>query len=398
VKRVAIVALLALARIASGHPMPSSDVALHVRADRIDATLTLPISELALGWHDPLPLDIAASTAYIRAHVHADAPDGRAWIVGVSDIATASNDVIVHATLTPPGGAPVDRLTLRYDVIFHRLITHTAIVSIDGEPVATLRDTATSLAIDRPRPSRLHAMAAMFRLGVRHIAEGADHLLFLIALLLPAPLVARGRRWRGYAGARLALRRTLAIATAFTLGHSATLLLGALGVVHLPAAVVESAIAVSVLISAIHALVPLIRGREALVAGGFGLVHGLAFAATLGGLDVDRPTLVASVLGFNLGIETFQLGVLAIVVPCVVALARTRIRIYAALRIAGACAIAAIALVWACERAGWPIAAVLAGIAAITYAAQLRTSSPMSTPGAECVNAPTEIRSAPARA
>ena len=63
-------------------------------------------------------------------------------------------------------------------------------------------------------------------------------------------------------------------------------MLGALGWVRLPGAVVESAIALSILVSAVHALVPIFRGREVFIAGGFGLVHGLAFAATLTELRV----------------------------------------------------------------------------------------------------------------
>lgn len=93
----------------------------------------------------------------------------------------------------------------------------------------------------------------MFALGARHIAEGTDHLLFLLALLLPAPLVAVGMRWGGYAGGGVALRRITKVVTALTLGHSVTLVVGALGLVRLPSALVESAIALSILVSAAHA-------------------------------------------------------------------------------------------------------------------------------------------------
>ena len=130
----------------------------------------------------------------------------------------------------------------------------------------------------------------MFRLGARHIAEGTDHLLFLLALILPAPLVAAGGRWGGYAGGKTALRRIVKVVTAFTLGHSITLVFGALGWAPLPGAVVESAIALSILVSAVHALVPIFRGREVFIAGGFGLVHGLAFATTLIGFGFDPLT------------------------------------------------------------------------------------------------------------
>ena len=257
----------------------------------------------------------------------------------------------------------MDRLNFGYDAIFHHLVTHTAVVTLAGdwrngvlgeEPVllGTMRDTNAVIAIDRSGGSWFHGFAAMFRLGTRHIAEGTDHLLFLLALILPAPLVAVGGRWGGYAGRKTALRRIIKVVTAFTLGHSITLVFGALGWASLPGAVVESAIALSILVSAIHALVPIFRGREVYIAGGFGLVHGLAFATTLTGFGFDPWTLVSSVLGFNLGIEAFQILVILAAMPGLVLLARSRV--YGPVRIAGAALTGIAATAWLLERAlGW---------------------------------------------
>jgi hypothetical protein len=161
-----------------------------------------------------------------------------------------------------------------------------------------------------------------------------------------------GGRWTGYAGARTAFRRIIKIVTAFTVGHSITLVLGALGWVSLPGALVESAIALSILVSAVHALVPIFRGREVFIAGGFGLVHGLAFAATLTGFGFDPLTLVSSVLGFNLGIEAFQVVVIVATMPWLVMLARSRF--YTPFRITGAMLTGVVAAGWFAERAiGW---------------------------------------------
>src|SRR6201999_1656522 len=100
-------------------------------------------------------------------------------------------------------------------------------------------------------------------------------------LLLPAPLVALAGRWRGRATMRRSLVHILGIVTAFTLGHSLTLALSGFGLVRLPSRPVEVLIAISILVSAIHAMRPLFPGREALIAASFGLVHGLAFASAL---------------------------------------------------------------------------------------------------------------------
>jgi HupE / UreJ protein len=378
--------LLMIIPPAWGHPMPNSSVVLRVHRGGIDAELTLPIGELATGWEKPLPRDAVETVRqygeeikdYVRAHVRPVAPDGQPWTVTVGDVSPIVEqepDVRVALTMTPPAGATADRLTLNYDVIFHHLITHTAVVTlandwrngvIGEEPVllGTMRDTDASIAIDRSGGSWFQGFAAMFRLGARHIAEGTDHLLFLLALILPAPLVASGGRWRGYAGGKTALRRIVKVVTAFTVGHSITLILGALGWARLPGAVVESAIALSILVSAIHALVPIFRGREVYIAGGFGLVHGLAFAATLTGFDFDALTLVSSVLGFNLGIEAFQLLVILTAMPWLVLLARSRV--YAPLRITGAALTGIAATAWLAERAlGWdnPVNAFVEGVA-----------------------------------
>jgi hypothetical protein len=366
--------------------MPSSAIVLRLHRAGIDAELTLPIGELALGWEKPLPTDAVRAVQrygreledYVRSHVHPSAPDGRPWTVTVSEVIPVQEkepDVRVMLTMTPPPGAPVDRLTFRYDVIFHHLITHTAMVTLAGdwrngvtceEPVllATMRDTNPEIAIDRSGGSWLRGFAAMFRLGTRHIAEGTDHLLFLLALILPAPLIAADGRWGGFAGGNAALRRIVKVVTAFTLGHSITLVLGALGWARLPGAFVESVIALSILVSAVQALVPIFRGREILIAGGFGLMHGLAFAATLAGFGLDPWTLVSSVLGFNLGIEAFQLLVISAAMPWFVLLARSRV--YGPFRIAGAVLTGVAAAAWFAERAfgrANPIAPLVEGAA-----------------------------------
>ncbi len=193
-----------------------------------------------------------------------------------------------------------------------------------------------------------HGFAGMYRLGIRHIADGTDHLLFLLALLLPAPLLAAGSRWAGCAGVRQSLLRIVKVVTAFTVGHSLTLFLAALGFVHVPSRPIEVLIAVSILVSALHALRPLFPGREAGIAAFFGLIHGLAFATTLGGLGLSRWERVASIFGFNLGIETMQLVVVAASLPSLILLSRTRG--YSMLRIGGALFAVFASLGWIAER------------------------------------------------
>lgn len=191
-------------------------------------------------------------------------------------------------------------------------------------------------------------VASLFRLGMRHIAEGTDHLLFLLVLLLPAPLLAVDGRWAATAGVRHSLLHIVGIVTAFTVGHSLTLTLAAMNVVHVASRPVEVLIAVSILLSAIHALRPIFPGREAWIAAFFGLIHGLAFASTLDRLGLSRWDRVAGILSFNLGIETMQMLVVVLVLPSLLLMSRTRS--YAVLRVGGAVLASVAAVLWIAER------------------------------------------------
>jgi hypothetical protein len=219
----------------------------------------------------------------------------------------------------------------------HQVVTHKALISIQSdwssgkvEPVQVGRIAVNTgdgkidpIEIRLGSASRWQGFKAMVSLGIQHIREGTDHLLFILVLLLPATLTYTGRRWAGYGGARYSLTRLLKIVSAFTAGHSITLLAGALHWLRLPQQPVELLIACSILMTAIHALRPIFPGREQQVAAGFGLVHGLAFAAVLADLNLSAGPLALSILGFNLGIELMQLFVIALTIPWLILLSQT---------------------------------------------------------------------------
>jgi hypothetical protein len=162
----------------------------------------------------------------------------------------------------------------------------------------------------------------------------------------------------------------LLIVTAFTAGHSLTLLLGSLGWVRLPAQPVEVLIALSILVSAAHTVRPLFPGREAWVAAGFGLVHGLAFASTLANLRLDAGPMALSILGFNLGIELMQLVVIGLTIPWLMLLSRTPA--YRLVRLSGASLAALAAIAWVVERiTGQPNSLTKAVEVVVSYAPYL---------------------------
>lgn len=201
------------------------------------------------------------------------------------------------------------------------------------------------------------------REGVWHIWIGFDHILFLLSLLLPAVLVwrpsagprhgpawGRAADWQPVPGAAQALWDVLRVVTAFTLAHSITLTLAALGVVSLPSRAVEATIAASVVVAALNNVFPLFTGRRWTVAFGFGLVHGFGFASVLADLGLPQGALVLALVGFNVGVEAGQLAIVAAFLPVAYALRRT-VLYRQGVRIAGSLLIAALAGVWFAERA-----------------------------------------------
>jgi hypothetical protein len=385
-RRVAAAALSFAAIHVSAHDVPPGVVMLDIGRTAIAAELQLPLGDLGAALQLPLasqPLsavwgDSARIERYVREHLSIRGPDGRAWTMGLgapdlrktANANWTSNDwLVLHASFEAPAGASTEVFALDDTVIVERVPSHQAVVYVRRDlrnallgdrpmAIATLGFGSTHVDVDGSGGSWWQGLRHLFVLGLHHIAEGTDHLLFLLALMLPAPLlVARSSgaaasarpRWGAARGSRESVRAIVGVVTGFTLGHSISLALAACGVVDAPTRLVEVLVAGSIGVSALHAWRSVFAGREVWIASAFGLVHGLAFAETLSGLDFDGATLALSLVGFNLGIEAMQLAVIAATLPLLLWLATTRA--YPALRIAGAAFAAACAAGWVAERA-----------------------------------------------
>jgi hypothetical protein len=197
--------------------------------------------------------------------------------------------------------------------------------------------------------SRWRQFADYVKHGVWHIWIGFDHILFLLALLLPAVLLWRDASWDGGASLRAAVIDVLKIVTAFTLAHSITLSLATLGVLSVPSRLVESAIAASVVLAALNNIWPLFHGRRALAAFAFGLIHGFGFASVLLDLGLPSSSLLVSLVGFNAGVELGQIAIVAVFLPLAY-LARNTAFYRKAVLVGGSALIAAVSLVWLAER------------------------------------------------
>ncbi len=172
--------------------------------------------------------------------------------------------------------------------------------------------------------------------GAAHLLRGADHLLFLLGVLL----LVQG--WR----------RLLVAITAFTVGHSLTLALAVLGLVSFSPMLMEIGIAFSLVLVARAVLTGArtMPARQAgLVTGAFGLLHGLGFAGAMREIGLPAAELPWALLGFNIGIELAQLGVVG---AALLVLALLSPRNHARFRFASAYAVGGLGMMWVIDRAG----------------------------------------------
>ncbi|HJV91986.1 MAG TPA: HupE/UreJ family protein [Azonexus sp.] len=230
-----------------------------------------------------------------------------------------------YAVLRLAGVCPASSgdLQLGYRLLFDLDGLHRGLLrlTVDGTTHSTvLSPSSGTLRFGPDAVSRLTQFRQYLVEGIWHIWIGFDHILFLLALLLPAVLVHSNAGWRGVARFGEAWREVLWVVTSFTAAHSITLSLAALGVLALPSRLVESAIALSVVLAAANNLYPVVAHRRWVVAFGFGLIHGFGFASVLSELGLPAGALVLSLVGFNLGVEVGQLAIVAGFLPLAFAL------------------------------------------------------------------------------
>jgi hypothetical protein len=257
-------------------------------------------------------------------------------------------------SLTARCEALTGALKTRYSALFDVDPTHRGLVQwlAPGARSAQALVFATGSAeqaLALEAPSALQTLRQYTVEGVWHIWIGFDHILFLLALLLPSVLVRKDGKWQGVGSLRAAVIEVLKVVTAFTLAHSITLSLAALGVVSLPSRLVESVIAASVVLAALNNLRGTIEGRRWVMAFVFGLIHGFGFASVLADLGLPQDALVLALVGFNVGVELGQLAIVAVFLPIAFALRGTSFYRVGVLK-AGSVLVAILAGWWLVQR------------------------------------------------
>ena len=261
----------------------------------------------------------------------------------MSKLNTSFGDFInFHFRLEKSENLP-DTLTLEYTAFMKEDSSHRCLVAMEYNWKAGLINNESIVALDLSEgdskgtislteTSLWKGFIAMVKQGIYHIWIGMDHILFLLALILPS-VVRRRKRPLAEAGASETKRKfniwgwepvkkfkpafmyILKIVTFFTLAHTITLSLASLNIINLPSRVVESIIAFSVGLAAFHNIRPIFKGRDWVIAFVFGLFHGFGFASVLGDLGFKGEYLSLSLVGFNVGVEIGQIVIIALIFP-----------------------------------------------------------------------------------
>ena len=359
------------------HPMPNSLVFIRIHEDKLAIRLELPIQEFELAYGRALSQNDAVVdenksgiNQYILQHIRITSNQND-WSIQLKDLYIDSStnklngtykELIVYLEAAPGNLRDLRKFVLSYDVIIHQVVTHFAIIKIiqdfnngitSENPVEIgvieldrESNTIKTIQINIDEGSVWTGFKKMLLLGMHHIKEGTDHLLFLLVLLLIAPLTVSKNQWNGSESFTYSLKRIIKIVTAFTLGHSLTLLL----IAFIPVTftrLIEISIAITIFISAFHAYKPIFYNKEVIFTFLFGLIHGMAFASSLNQLELTTHLKLISVFGFNIGIEIMQLGIITLFLPL---LYLSKFSFYKYIRIAGSFITMIASIAWLMER------------------------------------------------
>jgi len=255
---------------------------------------------------------------------------------------------------------PLDqaRLVLRYELIFSQDNLHRGLLKVDfpnDQSSALLSPERPEVALNAAERHPLRVMGRYVVEGVWHIWIGIDHIVFLLSLLVLAPLQSSRQKvldWQGATHIRPVALDVFAVVTAFTFAHSITLGLTITGWLTPPADWVEPAIALSVVLAAFNNLLGVSSLKRWRLAFVFGLVHGFGFASVLLDLGLPASALFAALGGFNLGVELGQLAIVGAFLPLSWAMRRTRFYRWVVVT-GGSLAVVLLGLFWTVQRVGW---------------------------------------------
>ncbi|WP_052351973.1 HupE/UreJ family protein [Deinococcus pimensis] len=317
--------LLTFASSALAHSITFSHVNVRLNGTGTKVTVQLPVAALLHESPSPLPkgtTEVALKETPLRADVRASLTQlvtarlrlssGTTVLpVTVTSVEPAGQDVTLTATAPTVTGALNVSANLFPEDTLHKVFVEVyRSDALVGQYALDTQNAALTLAA--PAQPLGQVVLTFVREGIHHIFIGPDHILFVLALIL--------------LGGRVGTQ--LKVITAFTVAHSVTLVLATLGIVELPSRLVESVIALSIVVVGLHDFLQLRRGQttgrdpRAVFAFAFGLVHGFGFASVLSELSLPREALGWSLAAFNVGVEVGQVVIVLLAAPVLLLLRR----------------------------------------------------------------------------
>jgi hypothetical protein len=213
------------------------------------------------------------------------------------------------------------RLTLRYRLLFDIDPSHRGLLTVvAGSQVISevLTPEHAEIVLDAGPQGLADRIAQFLAFGFDHILLGYDHLLFIsVLLVMAASQRPTDQRWVAIDRLGRVLIETIKTLTAFTLAHAIVLTPAALGIVSVPARLVEPAVAATIMLAALDNVRPILPRLRWQIAFLFGLIHGLSFASVLGPMRLSPLGLAVALGGFNLGVEAGQIALALLLVPIV---------------------------------------------------------------------------------
>lgn len=339
---LALVAALFIAFPAFAHQSDFGYSEVLVEGKTVSYLLEVPAHYLPIPGLDPAGPPVEASevrphmpavTEFLREHVGVQSGHETPDPTGIELLDAGRDTGLIALVLHYAFDAPVQEVVVKHDVFDAQEPSYKnlAKVHVGGRTLEYIFNHDRT--VFRFDGRGLFAQAwTFFLLGIEHIFTGYDHLAFVFAMILVGQ----------------SLGQIAKIVTGFTVAHSLTLVLAALGVVSLPGQLVESVIALSIAVVAAENFFIKSPDKRWIIAFVFGLVHGFGFSGVLRELGLPTEGLISSLLSFNVGVEVGQLAVVALIFPLVLALRKTRWHV-PVVRTASA-AVLVMGLIWFGER------------------------------------------------
>lgn len=341
--------LLCFKNKVSAHPMPYSLVNISAKGSSIKITIEVPTSILEevlkneyKGFNFRNSIDYKSIVSkYFNEHFNIVSSVGARQTLNIDSMTVIEKNIglpdyfselYIEYNLQVNKDFDGKNFLVLYDGIIHQDGSHYAILTVkndfqngvipeDPQILGVFKRNTNQyvdpIAVKINEGRKWIAFSKMVSLGMHHILAGLDHFLFVVLLILIAPLLLDNKNWGNFGGWQYFTKRILKIITAFTIGHSLTLLVFTINDLNAFSKPIEISIALTIIITGFHAIKPIFYGKELLLTFIFGLIHGSAFGISLNEWGLTQSQKLLSLFGFNIGIEIMQVLIVLACLPMV---------------------------------------------------------------------------------